>query len=206
MAARKDFGQKRGGRGASRAAPKKAAGNSRAAQPPARRSTPWFRVAVAFGMVAGLGWLLYSLTQVKTPPATTASAPAASSKPAPKAKPAPAAAESTDEDRFDFYKMLPESEVETEQVAAYKSTPKDAKTKYRYLLQAGSFRKAADAERMRAKLILLGLPNAHTSKTTGQNGTWYRVRVGPFDNRSMLNRAQDKLVRQQIQPMEIKLK
>lgn len=102
--------------------------------------------------------------------------------------------------------MLPKSEVKTEQVDVYKSTPKDAKMQYRYLLQAGSFRKAADAERMRAKLILMGMPNAKTSKSTGQNGTWYRVRVGPFDNRSLLNRAQDKLVRQQIQPMEIKLK
>ena len=127
------------------------------------------------------------------------------SQPAP-AKAARPAANASEEERFDFYKMLPESEVSTEQVDVYKSTPKDAKSKYKYLLQAGSFRKAPDAERMRAKLILMGLPNAHTSKVSGQNGTWYRVRVGPFDNRSLLNRAQDKLVRQQIQPMEIKLK
>jgi len=209
MAARKDFGQKRGGRGASRAAPKKAAGNSPAAQPPAPRSTPWIRIALSLAMLGGMGYLLYSLTQVDTPSSTTAA-----KKPAPVASKVERSSEKAQEtvdtaeseERFDFYKMLPESEVETEPVTVYKSTPKDAKTKYKYLLQAGSFRSAADAERMRAKLILLGLPNAKTSKSTGQNGTWYRVRVGPFDNRSLLNRAHDKLVRQQIQPMEIKLK
>lgn len=208
MAARKDFGQKRGGRGASRATPKKAAGNSRAAPPPAPRSTPWIRIALSLAMIGGMGYLLYSLTQVDTP------SPAATQKPAPVASKVERSAEKAQEtvdtaeteERFDFYKMLPESEVETESVTVYKSTPKDAKTRYTYLLQAGSFRSAADAERMRAKLILLGLPNAKTSKSTGQNGTWYRVRVGPFDNRSLMNRAHDKLVRQQIQPMEIRLK
>ena len=154
-----------------------------------------------------MAYLLYSLTQVgrtnhaPPKPAAKTTSPA---KPAPKPK-APDS-QTAEEERFEFYKMLPESEVKTDQVDAYQSTPKDAKLKYRYLLQAGSFRDPADAERMRAKLILLGLPNAHTSKVSGKNGTWYRVRVGPFDNRSLLNRAQDKLVRQRIQPMEIKLK
>jgi len=164
-------------------------------------------MAVALSLLGGMAWLLYSLLQVGKPPEATK--PAASPPAKTQAKTAPdaaAKAPATDKERFEFYKMLPKSEVKTEQVDVYKSTPKDAKMQYRYLLQAGSFRKAADAERMRAKLILMGMPNAKTSKSTGQNGTWYRVRVGPFDNRSLLNRAQDKLVRQQIQPMEIKLK
>ncbi len=221
MAARKDYGPKAGGRSASRAEPKRTAnkGNRRAAAPPpppppVRTSAPWLKIVVALAMLGGMAWLLYSLTQIGSS-TTPVKKPASVSQPA--AKPQPKAATKTaakataeapagDEERFEFYNMLPKSEVKTEQVDVYKSTPKDAKMQYRYLLQAGSFRKAADAERMRAKLILMGMPNAHTSKSNGQNGTWYRVRVGPFDNRSLLNRAQDKLVRQRIQPMEIKLK
>ncbi|MCV6606185.1 MAG: SPOR domain-containing protein, partial [Porticoccaceae bacterium] len=114
--------------------------------------------------------------------------------------------ENTGPARFSFYEMLPETEIKPEPVEAYKSTPKDAKMKYNYLLQAGSFRAQSDAERMRAKLVMAGMPNATTTRTTGSNGVWYRVRIGPFDNRSLMNRAHDKLVRMQIQPMEIRLK
>ncbi|MBY4678077.1 SPOR domain-containing protein [Marinobacterium arenosum] len=212
MAARKDYGQKKGGRGASRTAPKRPSGNARKPAP-AKRRLPWLKLLVAVAMVGGLGYLLYSLTQVNPSQRISQPAPAKPSvqpaaKPAAKAsvaKPAPQP-EAEQGERFEFYKMLPKSEVQTDQVDAYSSTPRDAKTEYKYLLQAGSFRDPADAERMRAQLILLGLPNAHTSKSTGQNGVWYRVRVGPFDNRSLMNRAHDKLVRQNIQPMEIKLK
>ncbi len=53
-----------------------------------------------------------------------------------------------------------------------------------------------------ARLILEGLPNVQTRKVTNSNGTiWHQVRTGPFDNRSMLNKAQDRLVRMNIQPL-----
>ncbi|GGK64384.1 SPOR domain-containing protein [Amphritea balenae] len=105
-------------------------------------------------------------------------------------------------ERFEFYKMLPNSQVDTTNVEPYKSTPKDAQSKHTYILQAGSFQSGSDAERMRARLILEGLPNVQTRKVTNSNGTiWHQVRTGPFDNRSMLNKAQDRLVRMNIQPL-----
>ena len=101
--------------------------------------------------------------------------------------------------------MLKESEVETVKVDAYKSTPKNAKSEHKYLLQAGSFKVKADAERMRAQLILQGLPDVHTDTSKNKDGTlWYRVRLGPFDNRSKLSKAYDKLVQLNIQPLRIK--
>lgn len=111
----------------------------------------------------------------------------------------------TRENRFDFYDILPRSEVQAPEVDVYRSTPRDAEPDHRFLLQAGSFRDADDAERMRAQLILNGFPNVHTSQVSGENGTWYRVRTGPFDDRSSLNRAQDQLVRLRISPMVIRL-
>lgn len=108
-------------------------------------------------------------------------------------------------DSFDFYTLLPDSEVTPVQVDAYISTPKDPNKKTDALLQAGSFRKLADANRLRAKLILLNMTNVVTEKTVSSSGSvWYRVRVGPFSSRSTLNKAEDILAQQGIQSLQIK--
>ncbi len=105
-------------------------------------------------------------------------------------------------ERFDFYQILPESEVDTANVEPYKSTPKDAKSTHIYVVQAGSFKNQADAEQLRARLILEGLPNVKTHRVTNSNGSiWYQVLSGPFENRSMLSKAEDRLVRMNIQPL-----
>jgi cell division protein FtsN len=210
MASRRDYAKnKRGKASASRAksSPKKA---------PTKKRFPRGLLAITLLLLAGLGYGLYSLTQVDPEKATT---PLTHAKPnekkAVKPKPvekAPQVVEksiksSENDNRFEFYDMLKKSEVETPQVDAYKSTPRDAKTEHTYLLQAGSFKSKSDAERMRAQLILLGLPNVHTDTSKSDNGTlWYRVRLGPFDNRSRLSKAYDKLVQQNIQPLRIKQK
>jgi cell division protein FtsN len=116
-------------------------------------------------------------------------------------------AASNQNDSFDFYTLLPDSEVTPVQVDAYISTPKDPNKKTDALLQAGSFRKLADANRLRAKLILLNMSNVVTEKTVSSSGSiWYRVRVGPFSSRSTLNKAEDILAQQGIQSLQIKKK
>ena len=105
-------------------------------------------------------------------------------------------------EHYEFYEMLRDSEVDTSNAGTYKSTPKTEKLKKRYILQVGSFRNAKDAEQMRAKLIIQGLPNVHTRKVTNNDGSlWHQVLAGPFDNRLQLNKAQDKLVRMNINPL-----
>lgn len=106
---------------------------------------------------------------------------------------------------YDFYRLLEKQTVEVQEVEAYKSTPKDAATKYEYRLQAGSFRSETDADRMRAQLILEGLPAYLESSTVGSS-TWYRVFVGPFTNRSKMNKAQDILVSNNVSPLVLKQK
>lgn len=206
MASRKDYAKnKRGKAAASRA-------RSTAKKAPAKKGFPTGLLAITLLFIGGLGYGLYNLTKVDPGKATT---PLANSKPKqekPVEKPvvskAPVtekASSSSEGKRFEFYEMLEKSEVKAPEVEAYKSTPKDAKTQHKYLLQAGSFKVKADAERMRAQLILLGLPNVHTNTSTSKDGTvWHRVRVGPFDNRSRLSKAYDKLVQQNIQPLRIK--
>jgi len=109
------------------------------------------------------------------------------------------------QDSFDFYTLLPDSEVTPVKVDAYISTPKDPNKKTDALLQAGSFRKLADANRLRGKLILLNMNNVVTEKTVSSSGSvWYRVRIGPFSSRSTLNKAEDILAQQGIQSLQIK--
>ena len=105
---------------------------------------------------------------------------------------------------FDFYTLLPDSEVKPGQVEAYISTPKDPTKKTNVVLQVGSFRKLADANRLRAKLILINMTNVVAEKTVSSTGaSWFRVRVGPFSNRSTLNKAEDILAQQGIESIRI---
>ena len=67
-----------------------------------------------------------------------------------------------------------------------------AEEKYVYFLQAGAFREQADAESARAKLALLGF-EARISERSSENGTLYRVRIGPFNQVETMNRMRAKL-------------
>ncbi|MBQ0785832.1 MAG: SPOR domain-containing protein [Amphritea sp.] len=217
--ARKDYAKKRNsGSAASRAPRRKSA--------PVKKPFPLIRVIISLVFLVGFGYALWQLTSVKpdsnatqTPTAAqTSTAKKSAAKPAvkpatkPAAKPAAKTSNKTAQksgppvedqsERFDFYQILPESEVDTANVEPYKSTPKDAKSEHTYVLQVGSFQNSKDAEQLRAKLILEGLPNVHSRRVTNSNGSiWYQVRTGPFDNRSQLNKAQDRLVRLNIQPL-----
>ena len=81
-------------------------------------------------------------------------------------------------------------------VIAQTPTTPSAETKApvttQFFLQAGSFRKEADADRVRAQIILLGQAVSVESGTV-KDETWYRVLVGPFSNREQLTTAQKQL-------------
>jgi cell division protein FtsN len=76
------------------------------------------------------------------------------------------------------------------------SKPADAKAaeddKWSYYLQAGAFREQGDAEGLRAKLALIGV-EARLSERQSENGTLYRVRIGPFNQLDAMNRVRTKL-------------
>jgi len=208
--AKQDYGQKRrSGRSASR----KPAAPRRPPPPPPRR-TPWGLILVTLAVMGGLVYLLFFL--LNTPPdrAVPAAVPKAEpvqpapARPVAKPKPQPAEPEPTPEpreNRFEFYDKLPKAEIVAPKVEVYKSTPKSARMEHRYMLQAGSFRNQADADRMRARLILEGLKGVRTDRSEGSNGIWYRVRIGPFDNRTAMNQASNRLGKLGIIPMEVRI-
>tara|TARA_Y100000052_G_C2930997_1_gene74323 strand:+ start:58 stop:567 length:510 start_codon:yes stop_codon:yes gene_type:complete len=107
------------------------------------------------------------------------------------------------EQNFRFYEMLPESEVVPPKVEEY--TPGPAMQEFDYVVQSGSFRSKEDAERQRAQIAFQGL-RAHVQRIDLDNGSvWYRVNVGPFNSRSQMNSAVDKLVTINIQPLVRKI-
>jgi cell division protein FtsN len=62
----------------------------------------------------------------------------------------------------------------------------------KFFLQAGSFRKQADADKVRAQIILLG-QTVQVESGTVKDEIWYRVLVGPYSNREQLTIAQKQL-------------
>jgi cell division protein FtsN len=76
--------------------------------------------------------------------------------------------------------------------AATPPTVAKAPLSTQFFLQAGSFRKQADADKVRAQIIMLGQAVQVESGSVREE-IWYRVLVGPFASREQLAQAQKTL-------------
>lgn len=73
-----------------------------------------------------------------------------------------------------------------------------------FLLQAGSFKSAADADNLRARLLLLNLRARVETVNLRPGETWHRVQVGPFDNTQSLATARNLLQQNGIASIQVK--
>jgi cell division protein FtsN len=111
--------------------------------------------------------------------------------------------------RYDFFTVLPEMEVvvpeqELRQQAKPTSKPTPGSKLDRYILQVGSFRNAADAEQMKARLALLGsIASIQIVTVNGQ--TWHRVRIGPFEGARQADEKRQMLSDNQIDTLVMKV-
>jgi cell division protein FtsN len=114
----------------------------------------------------------------------------------------PAAASGVDESkpRFEFYKVLTDKQDATAltqkssdntTTTANKSvsvqSAGNATAKDTYFLQAGSFSNADDADKLKAKLAMLGIEARVQIVTIPDKGVWHRVHVGPYKGREEMN-------------------
>jgi len=117
-------------------------------------------------------------------------------KPAASADAPPADRHAPARPRFDFYTILPELEVaipEEELVEQARHPEKAPARQGNYVLQAGSFRSADQADQLRARLALQGIEaSIQTVKIKGGE-TWHRVRVGPLPDIATVNRVRKRL-------------
>ena len=102
---------------------------------------------------------------------------------------------------FDFYKMLPNFEVVVpeKEKDVKRDLPAAAKIERPgvYVLQGGSYRNEAEANRRRTQLALQGI-EAKVQRVAVDADVWYRVRIGPIRDLDELNK-----LRRQLQAAEV---
>jgi cell division protein FtsN len=155
-----------------------------------------FGAGVLVGIVLASGIFIY----MKEPGQATAEP---LPRPEPQAAPAvdsETAAPGETAESYDFYEMLPKFEVVVPEKE--KDVKRDVPTAQVeragvYVLQAGSYRNQADAERVAAQLKLQSI-DARVQRVAVDNDVWHRVRIGPIRDLAEVNR-----VRSQLQAADI---
>jgi cell division protein FtsN len=104
-------------------------------------------------------------------------------------------------EKYDFYEMLPNFEVVVPEKDkdVKRDLPAAAKVERPgvYVLQAGSYRNEADADRVRQQLSMQGI-DAKVQRVAVDTDVWHRVRIGPITNLDQLNK-----VRKQLQAADV---
>jgi cell division protein FtsN len=118
-------------------------------------------------------------------------------KPKPEKRAGPAVEGEDGAKSYDFYNMLPNFEVVVPEKDREVARERDANvgTVARpgvYVLQAGSYRSVAEADRIRAQLKLQGI-DANVQRVSVDEDVWHRVRIGPITDLAELNRLRGKL-------------
>lgn len=159
------------------------------------------------GLLVGLFVALLLYMQTRVAPSTQASLVSPSEKVESRAENEDGADDSF---TFDFYKLLPNMEVDIPQdhVLPDGKVPiplTSTEKKGTYVLQVGSFKNFRDADKLKATLAFQGLVSRIVEVNVKAN-TWHRVYVGPYTNISELNEARHKLHQNKIDSLVVKLK
>ena len=100
---------------------------------------------------------------------------------------------------YDFYDMLPNFEVVVPEKDKEVSVSRDRNAAPaaitrpgQYVLQAGSYRKEEEADRIAAQLKKLGIDST-VQRVAVDDDVWHRVRIGPINDLTELNRLRARL-------------
>ncbi len=151
-------------------------------------------IGMVLGLIiaAGMAWYI-----LKTPSSIVSNVPHEATKlvpdtmkptPVAVAKSAPQPASGVGENRegkprFEFYKVLTDKQEATTPAPVQANTrPADsAASREAYFLQAGAFASVEEADKLKAKLAMLGMEAAILDATISDK-TIHRVRLGPYKN------------------------
>ena len=142
---------------------------------------------------------LYTLNQLESEKITRANKPATNTV-ITEEKSLPSA-----EDDYTFYSRLKDFEVVVNKESTYESS-RSANEKFIYLIQAGSFKTKAQAEKLLVELTLLGLEPKINSAKNDSGNLWYRVRLGPFTTRGGMTAARSTIISNNLEAMVMKRK
>ncbi len=182
-----------------------------------KRSSGGFLLGMFVGLFVGLtvSLMVAFYLNKSTIPFLTAKKPAereaAAKPPAMAGLPGSAApAVSAEKPKFDFYKILPGQEEPVSEkelrermrsARSQQELPKDV-----YFIQAGSFQNPADADNQKARLAILGFESSVEPANLPDKGTWYRVRLGPYNKLDEINRIRQSLAQNNIDASLVKIK
>lgn len=167
-------------------------------------------IVLGLALAGGIALLIMKKTPVTLAPKEVREAPKPAPEPEkpviPPSKPATKPAE--DKARFEFYKELPDKQdngkpshktekpapvvtkpAPTPHATAPTTTQSKPADKTTYFLQAGSFTNVDDADKVKAKLALLGMEANVQPANIPDKGVWYRVRLGPYHGADEMNAA-----------------
>lgn len=156
----------------------------------------WMILGIIIGLFVAFVWYLDRQLPEKTQAAKTET---------PKAKTEP------QKPKFDFYTILPE--METVVIDPPPKSPASSETSKTpppalsdsddVLLQVASFQGQDDAERLRARLALLGL-EAHIQTVKVDQQSWHRVRLGPYRGQQAYIEARNRLAENGFEYIQIR--
>lgn len=163
-----------------------ARGRSKKASPPPKPSLPWLRLIMIVVLVAGFGYFLWSLKD--NAPEQTA---VIETKTQTETK-AEDILPDIPQEEWEFITSLPEYTVEIE------NKQQDQPVILR-LMQCGSFRKESQAQELKANIAMQGLE----SQVRTKSGRWYRVILGPYQNKRLAEKDRHALQRAKINGCKI---
>jgi cell division protein FtsN len=149
---------------------------------------------LAIGLTVALGVFLHYRDLSPAEPRAAAAKPPASAQSTEEAPPAPVDPAKD----YTFYDMLPTQEVQVPtqaEKAGAKATNLPAGD---VVLQAGSFKQPAEADKLQATLAQYGV-DAKIQRFALEDETWYRVRIGPIATVQELEAIRAKLAEADIE-------
>ncbi|MDD2914242.1 MAG: SPOR domain-containing protein [Gallionella sp.] len=168
-------------------------------------------MVIGVGLAAGLAWYIMKSPSpfvqkeqvVSKPPVVAAKPIAPAAAAASDMQPEAAASGVTDgKPRFEFYKVLTDKQDATvgasgkadkQQSGKQTIDSKPAAAGESSYLQSGSFSSADDAEKLKARLAILGVEASIQTVTIPDKGVWHRVRSGPYKNTAEMDSARSLL-------------
>ena len=130
-------------------------------------------------------------------------------------KPGDKPIEKPTERKFEFYDILEGKKPATPGAAAEPAptptpvapaAPIPQADGSRLFLQVGAFQKMADAEKMKAKLAMLGFEAGVQEVEVADKGIMHRVRVGPFANTDEMNQSRGQLSQNGVPATVVRVK
>jgi cell division protein FtsN len=163
-------------------------------------------LAVGLG-VAGVVYVKYHVPDVSSAGGPRAARRKLHTTEAPEADSGESGAPEEPAKAYAFYDQLPKFEVVVpEKEKDVKRDVRDVPETRRgtYVLQAGSYKNFADADRIRAQLALQGI-ESKVQKVSVDSDTWHRIRIGPMSNLEELNKVRAKLRKADVDVLEIRV-